>query len=232
MPKTQAVIYARFSPRPNAAECESLKAQLETCRKYCDLHKIPIASTHQDEAKSGADAHNRPGLQDALQAAYKRDRAFVVYSLSRFARSVKDAVVNVERLQKAGANFISVSESIDTTNSMGRFVFHIFAALAELERNQIAERTRSAMLQHQANGRRMSAILPYGWAEDPNDPKRMILDPAEQAVIQTMVGLESSGLGYREICRALEAQDTLYREGRRWNHVTIKKILHRALQAC
>jgi len=222
----EAVLYTRFSPRRNAAECESCQTQFDYCRKYCDLHQLGIIDELKDEAMSGATAANRPGLQEALTLACKHKAVLVVYSLSRLARNTKEAIEISERLDKAGADLASLHENIDTTTAMGRFVFKLLAALAELEREQIAERTQEAMLRHQANGRRMSDRTPYGWVRDPDNHKLLIEDSDEQATINRITQLRRSGFGYRHIGRTLIAEGILCR-GRKWQHSTIRRILQR-----
>ncbi|MCH8851463.1 MAG: recombinase family protein [Planctomycetes bacterium] len=70
-----------------------------------------------DAGLSGSRADNRPGLQRAVNTACKRKAALVVYSLSRLARSTRDALMLAERLNKAGADLVSLTESIDTTSA-------------------------------------------------------------------------------------------------------------------
>ena len=222
----KAVIYTRFSPRRNAAECESCLTQFDYCRKYCDLHQLEIIGEFKDEAKSGASAANRPGLQDALAHACKHKAVLVVYSLSRLARNTKETIEISERLDKAGADLASLHEHIDTTTAMGRFVFKLLAALAELEREQIGERTQEAMLNHQSNGRRMSDKTPYGWVRDPDNPKLLIENASEQIAINHILELHRSGFSYRLIGRTLAGKGTLCRGGS-WHHTTIKKIIKR-----
>ena len=59
---TQAVIYARFSPRPDAQECDSVAKQRERCRAYCQAHGYDVIAEKHDEDMSGGRADNRPGL--------------------------------------------------------------------------------------------------------------------------------------------------------------------------
>lgn len=65
--------------------------------------------------------------------------------MSRLARSTRDAITTSERLDKAGAALVSLSEKIDTTTAAGKMVFRMLAVLAEFERDQISERTTTAM---------------------------------------------------------------------------------------
>ena len=188
-----AIIYARFSPRRNAEESLSIEVQEGRCRSYCDAKGMVVTDVFKDEAISGARADNRPGFQAAIEKACETKSVLVVYSLSRFARSVLDALTYATRLDEAGANLVSTKESIDTTSPLGRFIFGIFAGLAELERNQVSERTRDAMRHHQANGRLMGSQPPYGWKVDPANPALIIEDQYEQQGINLIVRCKTEG---------------------------------------
>jgi len=161
-------------------------------------------STYRDDGISGATADNRPGLQAALKHAAKTKSILIVYSLSRLARNTKETIEIGEKLRKARANLCSVTEKIDTSTAMGAAFFQIIAVLAELERKQISERTSDAMLRHQANGRRMGSVHPFGWKSDPENPARMVPDENEQAAIKTIHTLRKQGLGYCAIASKLK----------------------------
>jgi DNA invertase Pin-like site-specific DNA recombinase len=153
----------------------------------------------------------------------------VVYSLSRLARCTKDAIDLAERLNSAGADLAVIQENVNTRSPMGRFIFTLFSALAQLEREQIADRTSSAMQRHQANGRRMGRVdrCPYGWRPDPADPARLAEDAEEQAAIAKIREQRQKGRGLREIARALDQAGILCR-GRCWSHTIIRSVLLRA----
>ena len=101
---------------------------------------------------SGAKA-NRPGLQEA-EAYVREGDTLVVWRLDRLGRSLKHLIETVTALEERGVGFQSLQESINTTTSGGRLVFHIFGALAEFERNLIQERTRAGLAAARARGRR------------------------------------------------------------------------------
>ena len=224
-----AVLYARFSPRARADECDSVEKQLDRCRAYAAGHGYSVVSVHFDKDLSGERADNRPGLQDAIATACERKAILVVYSLSRLARCTKDAIDLAERLNAAGADLAVIQENVNTRSPMGRFIFTLFSALAQLEREQIAERTSSAMLRHQAKGRRMTRPdrCPYGWQVDPADPGRLAEVSEEQAVIARIVRDRHRGLGLREIARALDRAGLTCRGGR-WSHSTVRSVLKRS----
>ncbi len=90
---------------------------------------------------SGA-GNERPGLKAALEYVREGD-TLLVWRLDRLGRSLKNLIEIIGGLEKRGIGFKSLQESIDTTTSGGRLIFHVFGALAEFERNLIRERTRA-----------------------------------------------------------------------------------------
>ena len=122
-----------------------------------------------------------------------------------------------------------IQENVDTRSPMGRFVFILFSALAELEREQVAERTSTAMLRHQAKGRRMTRPdrCPYGWRPDPTDPSRLVEDADEQATICRIRKERGHGRGLRDIARRLDLSGINCRGGR-WSHTTVRSVLLRS----
>jgi site-specific DNA recombinase len=229
---TNAVLYARFSPRPGAETCESVEKQLERCRAYCNGHAYTVVSEYSDKDLSGSRADNRPGLQKAINAACRQRAILCVFSLSRLARCTRDAIDLAERLSAAGADLAVIQESVNTRSSMGRFIFTLFSALAQLEREQIGERTSTAMLRHQANGRRMThaARCPFGKQPDPQDAARLIDHPDEQKAIAAIRKAHAEGKGLKAIAHLLDAKAMPCR-GQRWHHTTVRSILRRA-EAC
>ena len=228
---TVAILYARFSPRPSPEECSSVEKQLERCEAYCRGHGYDVVAQFHDKDLSGGRADNRPGLQRAIATACKQKAILCVYSLSRLARCTRDAIDLAERLNAAGADLAVIQENVNTRSPMGRFIFTLFSALAQLEREQIAERTSSAMLRHQAKGRRMTRLdrCPFGWRPDESDRVRLAEDPTEQAVIARIRQQRGQGRGLREIARLLDQAGFTCRGGQ-WTHSTVRNILHRDLQ--
>ena len=95
----------------------------------------------------------RPGLHKALLYVREGD-TLLVWRLDRLGRSLKDLIETVSKLEERGIGFRSLQESIDTTTSGGRLIFHVFGALAEFERNLISERTYAGLAAARARGRK------------------------------------------------------------------------------
>jgi DNA invertase Pin-like site-specific DNA recombinase len=100
---------------------------------------------------SGAKAE-RPGLALALEVARAGD-TLIVWRLDRLGRSLKDLIALAERLAERQVGLRSLKEALDTTSSGGRLIFHMFASLAEFERDLIRERTQAGLTAARARGR-------------------------------------------------------------------------------
>ncbi|MCK4752729.1 MAG: recombinase family protein [Planctomycetes bacterium] len=137
----------------------------------------------------------------------------------------------------------TVAEPVVSKN-LAEFAGTVIAATLKFQTGLISERSRRltgyAMRKHQANGRRMSKILPYGYSEDPSDSKRMIPNPDEQKIVKRILELHDRGFGLRRIARTITNEGlkprkvrkkidgrTIYVESKGWQHHTIKAIIRR-----
>ena len=106
---------------------------------------------YTDKASGGPGA-KRPGFASAMKACRSGD-TLVVWKLDRIGRSLMEVLVVFERLAAKGAGVRVLTEQIDTSTAMGRFVMHILGALAEMERGLIRERTMAGLEAGRARGR-------------------------------------------------------------------------------
>ena len=113
-------------------------------------HGVAPEDIHSDSA-SGA-IRNRPGLQAALKDLREGD-ILVIWKLDRLSRSLTDLLTILERLDQAGVQFQSLTESIDTTTASGRAMMKMVGVFAEFEREIIRERTKAGLLQARREGR-------------------------------------------------------------------------------
>jgi len=178
------------------------------------------------ETMRGARADNRVELSKALSLACKTKRILVVYSLSRFSRSVRDTLEMSDKLDSAGANLASLSEKLDTSSAVGRMVFKMLSTLCEFERDQIAERTRNALGHMRRSNRRISGKLPFGYTLA-DDRATLVPSPAEQATISTITELRSKGETLASIAASLNTKGVVTREGKQFFPATVKGILDR-----
>lgn len=146
--------YARVS-----TEDQHLDAQIEAL-------KAAGAERIWSEKVSGAKVQ-RPKLMAMLEQLRDGD-VVTVTKYDRLSRSLQDLLTIVESIQKKGAGFRSLAEDIDTTTSAGRLVFHVFASIAQFERERISERTKEGLASARKQGRiggRPPALSPERRAE-------------------------------------------------------------------
>jgi DNA invertase Pin-like site-specific DNA recombinase len=138
----RAAIYARVS-----TDDQDCALQLDALRLYCASRKWEIAREYVDEGWSGSKLA-RPQLMALKAAAGARQFDVVaVWKLDRWGRSTVDAIQGIQELVAAGVRWIAVTQNLDTdqSNPMARFMLHVMAAFAELEREMIRERVKAGM---------------------------------------------------------------------------------------
>lgn len=217
--------YSRVSSVGQATEGISLDAQRAKIAAWCVANDAELAETFIDAGMSGGRADNRTGLQDALKAVCKgRGNVLVVYSLSRMARSTKDTIAIAERLQRAGANLVSLSEKIDTTSAAGKMVFRLLAVLNEFERDLASERTKLAASYKRSRGEGW-AHAPYGESKD--EGGRLIPNEAEQENVREVLKLRQQGRSIRAIVAEMNERGRTTRDGGKFHITTVQRILAR-----
>ena len=145
---------------------------------------------------SGASAQ-RPELAKVLDQLRPGD-TLVVWRLDRLGRSIRHLIDQLQALEERGVGFRSLQETIDTTSSGGRLVFHVFAALAEFERDLIRERTNAGLAAARARGRK-GGRPPALSADQVQAARRMY---EQQDLTVTQIG-EILGVSRTTIYRAL-----------------------------
>lgn len=160
-----AAIYARVSTDAQAGEDRfSIPEQLSRCRAYCEAHDINVIDEYVDPGFSGASL-DRPALKSMLSdiEAGKVD-AVVVYKLDRLSRSQKDTLHVIEDvLMTSDCAFVSLSESLDTSTAWGRAQIGLLSCFAQLERENIKERTRIGKVGRAKSGKYHGGSPPIGY---------------------------------------------------------------------
>jgi site-specific DNA recombinase len=233
----QAVIYTRFSPRPNSTTCESCEFQEQQAREYCEQHGIDVLGVFRDKAASGKNMKekDRPGLNKALTMVTRYRAILVCYNLARLSRSVKDLCHIAELLNKRYAHLVFVTEQIDTTTAIGRFFFHMMAAFAQWRRESTGEHTRAVLLDKQKRGYLVSRDPPFGYQFAPQRDweydkerekwkKKIVTNPEEQETIAIARRLAKEGKGATAICRILSGLGRRPRGGK-WHRNSVVRIL-------
>jgi site-specific DNA recombinase len=224
-----AVLYTRYSPRPDDVEVNSIGVQTAKLEAWCKAKGHEIIARYDDQALSGG-TMERPGLKLALDHVTEYKGVLCCASLSRLARNTRDALAIADRLAKAGAGLVLLDLDLDTTSPMGRCVFTILSAVAELERNQIRQRTSETMHKLRRDGRRMSGRPPYGWRVDPENPRRLLPAEEEREVLGWLLKTrtEQPDLTWGQLCELVNEAGVMFR-GEPWQRTTLRRIVEREM---
>lgn len=186
----RAAIYARVSTTNHGQDVALQTRELE---QFAQARGWQLAGSYIDAGVSGA-RDSRPELNRLMADAHRRRfDAVVVWKFDRFARSVSHLLRALEAFQALGIQFVSLSESLDTSTPAGKMVFTVLGAVAELERSLIAERVRAGLRNARAKGKKLGR-------------PRVILDGRRIAT------LRKQGLSWAKIASELGVgEGTVYR---------------------
>jgi len=206
----KAALYARVS---TSGKGQDVEMQLRDLRSYIKARGMDIFKEYVDSGISGT-KDKRPSLNLLMSdARKKRFDVVIVWRFDRFARSTKHLITALEEFKHLGIDFISYRENIDTSSPMGKAMFTITSAIAELEAALIKERVISGIANARAKGVRLGRPSPQvdkdkvfdlrskgltirGIAEEMHLTKSLVHKTLKNAYPLT---LDNQGLGYREM---------------------------------
>ena len=224
--RTLALGYCRVSTDEQAREGVSLEAQQARIRAYAEAKDLDLLDVLSDEGLTGKNLE-RPGLRELMARCERGEvQHVIVTKMDRLTRRTRHLLSLVEDLFiKRQIELHSVSESIDTGTPHGRFLLTILGGLGQMERELIAERTRSALAYKRENGQPTSHP-PLGFRAN-GSRECMVPIPAELDIVQWILDRWRSGLSYRAIAAKLNENGTPTKHGARWHHNTIVRIVQR-----
>ncbi len=153
----KAAIYGRVS---TIGKNQDVNLQLRDLRSYAQARGWKIFKEYIDNGVSGR-KDKRPALDQLVNDARKKlFDAVLVWRFDRFARSTKHLVTSLDEFNHLGIDFISFVENIDTSSPMGKAMFTITSAIAELEADLIRERVRAGLANAKAKGARLGRPSP------------------------------------------------------------------------
>ncbi len=202
-PSLRCAIYTRKSSEEGLGqEFNSLDAQREACAAYVASQKHEgwrLAPERYDDGGLSGGTLDRPALQRLLgDIDTGRVQMVVVYKIDRLTRSLADFAKLVERLERAGCSFVSVTQAFNTSSSMGRLTLNVLLSFAQFEREVTAERIRDKIAASKRKGLWMGGLPPLGYdapassGSEPSTqstPRRLVVNPAEAEVVRALFGL-------------------------------------------
>ena len=205
----RCAIYTRKSTEEGLEqEFNSLDAQREACAAYIlsQRHEgwVLLPTMYDDGGFSGGNM-DRPGLKQLLADVESgKVDVIVLYKVDRLTRSLADFARIVEVLDGAGASFVSVTQSFNTTTSMGRLTLNVLLSFAQFEREVTGERIRDKVAASKAKGMWMGGVVPLGYNVE---SRKLVIDEVQAASVRTIFRL------YTELKSTGELSDELHGRG-------------------
>ena len=184
--KLRCAVYTRKSTEEGLdMEFNSLDAQREACEAYVASQKPEgwvLVPDHYDDGGFSGGTLERPALKRLLvDIEDGRVDVVVVYKIDRLSRSLMDFAKLVEVFDRRGVTFVSVTQSFNTTTSMGRLTLNILLSFAQFEREVIGERIRDKFAASRARGMWMGGHPPLGY--DVKD-RKLVINETEANVVR------------------------------------------------
>jgi len=225
--KVRCAIYARKSSEEGLdMEFNSLDAQREACSAYIASQRsegwVELADQYDDGGFSGGTLE-RPALR-RLMADIEAGRVdvVVVYKIDRLSRSLMDFARLVEVFDRHGVTFVSVTQSFNTTTSMGRLTLNVLLSFAQFEREVIGERIRDKVAASRKRGMWMGGFVPMGYRVQ---GRKLVVHEPEAAIIRKIFERFLKVGSATTLARQLRAEDLHSHRGRVIDKGSLYRIL-------
>ncbi|HAX92279.1 MAG TPA: resolvase [Rhodospirillaceae bacterium] len=237
-PRLRCAIYTRKSSEEGLdMEFNSLDAQREACEAYILSQKAEgwtaLPASYDDGGFSGGTLE-RPALKKLMEDIERGlVDSIVVYKIDRLSRSLMDFVKMVEVFDRHKVTFVSITQSFNTTTSMGRLILNILLSFAQFEREVIGERIRDKFAASRRKGMWMGGCPPLGYDVI---SRKLIVNPHEALLVreifesftqsESCVGIVRQLGAAGRTTKAWTTQDGRHHEGKHIDKQYIYRILH------
>lgn len=236
-PGKLAIIYGRFSPKPEFRESlDSIEVQEEACRKYCDMACLSAAVTLRDPFVSARQVplFERPEGSKIPHLIAGGIKDIVCVRLDRMFRATIDGIQTLNEWQSQGVSLHLANQggcSLNGGTATGRLLIRMLLSIAEFEPDMTSERTAASMKSKQRRGQRMTstATLPWGWVIDPNSANNergnksgMLPNYTERNQTLRLRAFLNGDRSLSEVARIMNESGSLCR-GKPWDHAKVKR---------
>ncbi len=222
--KKRAALYARVSTDEQAQEGYSLDAQLDVMRAYCDIHELEIAGEYVDDGYSGTNIRRNAYNFMFSPDERKKWDVLIVMKMDRIHRNSRNFMDMMQDLNRHKQQFISTYDRIDTSTAVGRFAMDMIQRIAQLESEQIGERTYMGMREKAES---FAGILgfnaPFGYSFE--DGKLVIVEE-EAEIVREIYNRYQNGSTMDEIAFYLNTNHLLTKNNNPWNKYNLRTVLH------
>ncbi len=224
--KFNAAIYTRVSTQMQVEKGYGLDAQLDQCRRICELKRYDVVGEYSDEGISGTtEVEARPAFSKLLSEIKEKDiNIVVIYCFDRLARNARILLTLVNNLDKIyGVNILSCKEDVDTTTPNGKFFLTVFAGVSELELNTITTRMMMGKQQKKMESGYVGGPLPFGYVMSVN--KNIEIDQPKGEIVRRIFNWKDTGVSMRGIAKLLNHANIPSPRGKQWSGKGIKCIM-------
>ena len=210
--------YIRVSTEDQAESGLGMDAQRTRCKAMTLVKGWPEPIFYEDDGISGTkEVNKRPGLSRMIDDIKSGGiEAVIIPSLDRLGRKVHIVINLVEELRQRDVALVSCKESLDTSTPQGTFVMHMFAALAQLERDLISQRTTDALAERGKIDGEKGGRLPYGYRRTDSG---IVIHKEEAKVVRRIFRMHMQGRSLRDIASSVSTEE------KQWQHSSIAEIL-------
>ena len=224
----RCAIYTRKSTEHNLdLAFNSLDAQREACEAYIKSQSHEgwrLLPRHYDDGGLSGASLQRPALQQLLDVVRGGGiDIIVVYKVDRLTRSLADFAKLVELFDAHGVSFVSVTQSFNTTSSMGRLTLNVLLSFAQFEREVIGERVRDKIAASKRRGLWMGGTVPLGYR---NENKRLVIEDDDADLVRRIFRLYLDLGSVGAVVKALDAEGVRTRKGHRFGVGATAQILN------
>ena len=226
--KLRCAVYTRKSSEEGLEqEFNSLHAQREACEAYIASQRsegwVLVRDQYDDGGISGGTLE-RPGLKRLLEDIEDGlVDVVVVYKIDRLSRSLADFAKLVEVFDRNGVTFVSVTQSFNTTTSMGRLTLNILLSFAQFEREVIGERIRDKFAASRRKGMWMGGPVPLGYVVR---DRKLVIEPTEAEQVSTIFRLYARSSSTAQVLKELHARGIRTKRGAVFDRGYLLKFLH------
>ena len=226
--KLRCAIYTRKSTEEGLdMEFNSLDAQREACSAYIASQRaegwVELADQYDDGGFSGGTLE-RPALKRLLaDIEAGRVDVVVVYKIDRLSRALMDFARLVEVFDRHGVTFVSVTQSFNTTTSMGRLTLNVLLSFAQFEREVIGERIRDKVAASRKRGMWMGGYVPLGYEVQ---DRKLVINDREAATVRLIFERFLKVGSATALARVLAAEGVQTRRGKLIDKGFLYKLLN------
>jgi site-specific DNA recombinase len=218
----RAAVYIRVSTQEQAQEGYSVGEQKERLIAYCKAHDWLIADIYVDGGYTGSNIE-RPGMQKLIAETDRFDLV-LVYKLDRLSRSQRDTLYLIDDVFLPNeVDFVSMQESFDTSSPFGKAMIGFLAVFAQLEREQIKERTKMGRIARAKAGlHHGGGNIPIGYDYDSG---KLIINPYEAEQVKKIFEWYLAGASLKSVADRLRSEGYTNRYGSYGSWTCIRNIL-------